>query len=328
MAQPTSYTIGSSTCWTGRKTDASLGIQYWYQAVEPIDLFSADISNYKNSVGLLGYACDEGVRRNQGRIGAAKGPDAIRSRLARVAWHHHHKIFDAGTISCIDRNLELSQQDLSTCVRTLLEADIFPILLGGGHDIAWGHFMGIRKFCSKEERIGIVNFDAHFDLRNPLGHANSGTPFFQILTDPLSHAGYLPIGIQYGSNTPELFDTADKFGVSFISLEDCQLDNNRYLSLLEEFINTHDKLYITVDLDGFSSAYAPGVSAPNPLGLKPSFVTRSIKRLVASGKVVSIDLAEMNPNFDIDNSTARLASELVDIVIRAVHSWDPSICSS
>ena len=315
MAQPTSYTTGNSTCWTGRKTDASLGIQYWYQAVEPIDLFSTDISNYKNSVGLLGYACDEGVRRNQGRIGAAKGPDAIRSRLARVAWHHHHKILDTGTITCIDGNLELSQQDLSTCVRTLLEADIFPILLGGGHDIAYGHHTGIRKYCSKDQSIGIINFDAHFDLRKVADSANSGTPFYQILTDPSSRTGYLPIGIQRGSNTSELFDIADALGVSYLFLEDCYPTNEKYTLHLEDFISRHDMIYISVDLDGFAAAYAPGVSAPAAIGLQSSFVLQTIREIMKSGKVISIDIAEMNPEFDRDAITARLGARMIDEVL-------------
>jgi len=126
MSRPSSYIAGASKCWTGRQVDPSLGIQYWYQAVQPIDLYATDLTNHKNNIGLLGYACDEGVRRNQGRVGAAGGPDAIRSRLARVAWHHDRQVVEAGTITCTEGDLEQSQEELGASVYALLQADIFP----------------------------------------------------------------------------------------------------------------------------------------------------------------------------------------------------------
>ncbi len=81
------------------------------------------------------------------------------------------------------------------------------------------------------------------------------------------------------------------------------------------FIRKIDYLYITIDLDGFSSAYAPGVSAPSPLGFTPYFVFKMLKFLFATNKVISCDIAELNPTLDRDNLTANLAAKLVDFIV-------------
>jgi formiminoglutamase len=70
-----------------------------------------------------------------------------------------------------------------------------------------------------------------------------------------------------------------------------------------------------IDLDGFSSAYAPGVSAPSPLGFAPLFVYKVLAYVFESKKVISCDIAELNPDFDIDENTASLAAKLIDYMI-------------
>ena len=86
---PTPYQAPLPQLWKGRTTAPELGIQYWYQQVQLVDLEKESEAEAVPHVALLGYACDEGVRRNKGRIGAAQGPDAIRKQLARLAYHHN-----------------------------------------------------------------------------------------------------------------------------------------------------------------------------------------------------------------------------------------------
>jgi len=128
----------------------------------------------------------------------------------------------------------------------------------------------------------------------------------------------LPIGIQRSSNTKELFSTAEELGVTYALLEDCTLDNDQFISQLNGFVSQHDHIYISIDLDGFAAAYAPGVSAPASVGLDSQFVIKTLRRIFNSSKVVSLDIAEMNPQFDRDGVTARLAARLVDEVVRCL----------
>ena len=76
-------------------------------------------------------------------------------------------------------------------------------------------------------------------------------------------------------------------------------------------LKTSDLIYLSIDLDGFASAYAPGVSAPSPMGFQPDVALKVINYLVQSQKLVSTDLVELNPKYDLDNATARLAARLI-----------------
>ena len=75
---------------------------------------------------------------------------------------------------------------------------------------------------------------------------------------------------------------------------------------------------MTIDLDGFSSAYAPGVSAPSSDGFSPIFVYKILDFLLLSKKVISCDIAELNPDFDINENTSTLASRLVDYIAQNI----------
>jgi len=314
------YQKANPDLWKGRECDPSLGTQYWYQGVDQIDLGCDDLNNL--DVAIIGYSCDEGVRRNQGRVGAVDGPDAIRKRLAKLAWHHGDKrITDVGSIICEGENLEDCQKAFAATITEILKQDTFLIALGGGHDIAYAHFCGIYEWIKQKEgtsNIGIINFDAHFDLRPPIESANSGTPFFQILNElnrGLCNISYLPIGIQTRSNTSQLFDIANSFGVEWVSLEQCESDFEKVLQGVNQFIKKLDYLYVTIDLDGFSSAYSLGVSASSPFGLTPMIVNKVLESICSSGKLIAMDVAEMNPKYDKDELSAKLAAGIIDLIV-------------
>jgi formiminoglutamase len=309
------YKAGDKALYYGRKS--KLNNQYWHQ-----EILVSHIEDLKNNnptdIGIIGYVCDEGVKRNQGRIGAQKGPKSIRNKLGKLPIHFENKkIIDFGDVICIDENLEDCQKALSKTVSTLISNKILPIAIGGGHDIAYANFNGIKEAIKNvsNNKIGIINFDAHFDLRAVETQPNSGTPFHQIITENNAVA-YFAIGIQQQSNPKELFEIAAQKKVSYISNFDCETFSKDLKSNLNTFIKEVDYLYITIDMDGFSSAYAPGVSAPSALGFTPSFVYKVLAFLFQSKKVISCDIAELNPDFDRDDSTASLAARLVDYMVQ------------
>jgi formiminoglutamase len=309
------YAAGRIEAYSGRKSE--LNNQYWHQEIEVAHI--EDINSKKNiNIGLVGYVCDEGVRRNKGRIGARKGPKSIRNKLGKLPIHHaYKKIIDFGDVICLDTYLEDCQKALSKTISKLIKHNVLPIAIGGGHDIAYANFNGIKdaiKNISKN-KIGIINFDAHFDLRAVETAANSGTPFNQILSEN-DTVSYFAIGIQQQSNTKELFEIAEKHKVSYISNFECETFSENLKIQLNAFIKNVDYLYITIDLDGFSSAYAPGVSAPSSLGFTPHFAYKVLAFLFESKKVISCDIAELNPDFDTDEHTASLAAKLIDYIVQ------------
>lgn len=306
------YRAPDPKVWTGRTTTPEQGAQYWHQNVRLQHWSEGPLDGV--NFGIIGYACEEGVRRNQGRLGAAAGAKAVRERIARMAWHHDGKsVADYGDVVCVGENMEDAQMQLALTVLNLIEAGQTPIVLGGGHDLAYGHFCGIRA-ATEGKKVGIINFDAHFDLRPVSDRPNSGTPFNQILDEGL--VDYFALGIQQHANSPELFAIAEEHGVEFVLAQHCRTYQlPTIIKELDHFLERNDHVYLSIDLDGFSSAYAPGVSAPSPYGFSPAFVVAVLEYLLSSGKVISVDLAEMNPVFDVDGSTARLAAGLVDALV-------------
>ncbi|MCL5247215.1 formimidoylglutamase [Cellulophaga sp. 20_2_10] len=305
----------NSSLWQGRNTNANL---YLHEKVICADAIKKESTK---TFAILSYACDEGVKRNQGRVGAVTGPEAIIKQLAKMPNHldNNTKLLDVGTVFCIDENMEHAQQTLAKTVTSLLKNNNFPIVLGGGHDIAYGHYNGILNAVEKDKTIGIINFDAHFDLRANTNGNNSGTPFYQIAEDCKANNTtfkYLCLGIRDDANDASLFKTAKELGVTVVKNEDFNLHQSKKIQeQISTFIQSVDVVYTTIDLDGFSSAYAAGVSAASPMGFSPNIALQCLQTIIKSGKLISLDIAEMNPEYDIDNQTAKLAASLVHTVI-------------
>lgn len=316
------YIPPDSSSWQGRSdTPQDSAI---FQIIKLCNLAednSNSLKHLKNAFGLIGFCCDEGVRRNLGRVGASDGPHAIRQAFARLPIHDlSFEIYDFGDVVCKDGNLEAAQSALSAVIEILISQGITPIVMGGGHEVAFGHYRGIRKAISKST-LGIVNFDAHLDMRPLLENyqGSSGTPFLQIAQECEKNNlnfNYSCVGVQKTGNLPQLFNTAKKYNAEIIFAEELhQKEMGHFFSFVEKVIEKNQHIYMTICLDVFSVAYAPGVSAIQPLGLSPWHIIPLIRKLAESGKIVSYDIAELNPAYDPDERTAKLAASLIYEII-------------
>lgn len=305
--------------WSGRKSDQ---LDYWHQAVQTISNLNL-VQTSEKKVGILGYAGEEGVIRNQGRLGTLEGPAAIRKMLGSVAYHlpENLSLLDYGDIFTINQDLEGSHEAISKITFDLLKSNHFPVLLGGGHDLAYAHGRGVQHYIAeKGEKLGIINLDAHFDLR-PLanGKAHSGSPFLQLAQEFPDNFHYLALGIQRAANPKSLFQTAENLNARYLVMEDFRLNNWEYIEeQIIWFLDSVNKVYLSIDLDGFSSAFAPGVSAPSPMGFNPQIAFKVFELIAKSKKLISLDVVELNPKFDQDNATGRLAARAIEYILRKV----------
>lgn len=290
----------------------------FFQVIQFLNLLEDQTINTElPTFALLGFRCDEGIRRNFGRIGAAEGPAALRQALSKLpVQHRHFQCCDAGSIVCPDGDLEASQQALGEVVSILLEQGLKPIILGGGHELAWGHYQGIAN-SYPNHNLGIINFDAHFDMRPLLsnGRGSSGTPFLQIANAAKAtkrRFDYNCVGIQHAGNIRLLFETAKAFDTKIILADELhQGQTEKCVDFIDRVIDQNEMIYVSICLDVFSAACAPGVSAPQPLGLPPWRIIPLVRQLAASGKAISYDIAELSPRHDFDQHTAKLAASLV-----------------
>ena len=199
----------------------------------------------------------------------------------------------------------------------MMDLNLIPILIGGGHEIALGHFNGLHNHFNNAPAI--VNFDAHLDLRPYDKGGSSGTMFYQI-ADDLSNKNkpfsYLCIGTQTYANTTSLFKLADKLGATYIHAKDIKSSKQKeILTKINNFIEPQQQVYLTTCSDVISAAHAPGVSALQPFGMEPEIVLSLIKNVISSGKVCSIDIAEVSPRFDFDHRTAKLIAVFIYSII-------------
>lgn len=283
-----------------------------------------DLEPYRNAVSILGFACDAGVARNKGRVGAKKAPDLIRRALANMAWHKESALIDLGNVVCEDDLLEQYQSECADVIAAALRST--PVItLGGGHEVAWASFQGLARYFEylnpvTPPKIGIINFDAHFDLRafessNADVKPSSGTPFNQIYDYCQKHDWpfhYACLGVSRASNTQALFERAKELNVWFVEDKDlAHLNHIYHLTQLQHFIDNCDYIYLTIDLDVFPAATAPGVSAPAARGVSMDTLALFLDRILHyKQKLVIADIAEYNPTYDVDSQTARLAARL------------------
>ena len=262
---------------------------------------------------LIGFACDAGVVRNHGRPGAAGGPAALRAQLGGLAAHLSHPLYDAGDVACVGDGLEQAQGELSAAVATLSGNGHRPVVLGGGHEMAWGSYLGIRSALQAKgepmDRLAVVNIDAHFDLRSS-DRPTSGTPFRQMADLSLSDSApfhYFCLGVSEAANTDALFRTAHEIGATYLT--DLQMQELPR-ELLEEIAERFEHIYLTVDLDALPSSAMPAVSAPAALGVPVAVVLECIRMLRHSRRLILSEIAELNPSFDVTNNAAKLAARV------------------
>ena len=300
----------------------------WHQWVQPLDL-NDDLNDFKCEHGFafIGFCSEQGVKRNRGRVGTALAPDFIRKQMSNLpcTFDSRVKLYDAGNVLCDEISMEEGQRILGIAVEKILGLGLFPIILGGGHETTYGHFQGqFADLKSKKDALdmGIINFDAHFDLRPYENGPSSGSMFRQI-TDVYANEGidfkYMPLGIQKHSNTVSLFKYAQEHDVNYILAKEIQ--NSTYAVILEKvdtFLFNCSSAYITICTDVFSAAFAPGVSATQALGLDPEAVLPIIKHILRTRKVRGFDICEISPRFDQDDTTAKLGAVIIFTVVNTL----------
>ena len=249
------------------------------------------------TVALLGLADDAGVGLNGGRPGARLGPSAIRQALARygVASDALPRVYDAGDITPGD-SLEQTHDRVSEATGWLLDRGLFPLGLGGGHDLS---FPFVRAVIDRFGPLIGLYCDPHLDVRAEPG---SGMPFRALVercgVRELHIRGFNPL-VNSAAHV-EWFTThggrLDGFGV-----DDPWPDAN---------------MFVSFDLDVIDQAFAPGVSATNPCGWSPRQAEAWVRAAGRCNRVRCFDIMELSPPNDLPHATgggqtARLAAHLL-----------------
>lgn len=269
-------------------------------------------------VVLVGFPSDEGVRLNGGRPGAAGGPAAIRRRLyALTPDARCHDAFAAVLARTVDLgdvpvtgDVARDQERLGAVLAPHLARGARGVVLGGGHETTYGHFLGYVRAGAD---VAILNWDAHADVRPPKGRRpHSGSSFRLALEHPSDRCtGYAVAGLQPHSTARAHLRYVEARGGRFFWAEDCtpEMVDGLYEAL-------PGRTLVTFDLDAVDQSVAPGVSAPAAGGLGVDAWLHAAEAAGRSDRVASVDVVECNPRLDVDNRTARLAALTVWHVLR------------
>lgn len=315
------YVAPDTSLWTGRVDNPADSCFYQH-----VKLQNATIDFPKKhaplSFALVGFKCDVGAQRDMIRVGSAEAPTVIRQALAKLPIQKPLiEIYDVGDISCDDGNMEASQQALAELVTRLLKEDIRPIIIGGGHEVAWPYYQAIAKNTPPQKRLGIINFDAYFDL-HPLASSklsSTKTTFWQIAeAHKREHRefDYNCIGIQDAGNIRQDFELAKQKKVNTLLADELhQGHQEKSFDFIDRIIDQNDFIYLSLSMNVFSPAFAPGVSNLQPLGLTPWQVLPLLRQVAVSAKVIGYDISEFIPKYDIDQRTAKLVATFIYEII-------------
>jgi formiminoglutamase len=273
------------------------------------EIVSVEYADYeKSEIVILGCPQDEGVRRNKGRIGAALAPDAIRTQFYKLTpFGISAKVFDLGD-TIILSTLEQTHDLHSKNVEQILREGKRLIVLGGGNDVSFADGLAMSKTFGFDNWLAL-NIDAHFDVRDDEPR-NSGTPYRQLLNENLLvPTNFYEIAYQMQAASPVYFEYLQKQRVNMMSIEEYKISKADFPKLIRDKLlnfSADPWIFWGFDTDSVRASDAPGVSAPSPIGLTAEefIALADLAGKFAQTKIV--EFTELNPNFDIDNRTAKL----------------------
>ena len=279
------------------------------------DVVKGDFSDYERAdIVILGCPQDDGVRRNGGRVGARHAPEKIREQLYRlgVAGLESLTLFDLGDTS-VEGSLEEIHERHQQIVRQVIRDGKRLVVLGGGNDVSYPDVSGL---VLEHPDLIAFNIDAHFDVRVD-SPRNSGTPYRQLLEEGhLKPERFFEIGYQPYANSSTYLEYLSGLGVKCVSRREVQTKGISHL--VKSLVETEaDDLFWGLDMDVVRSADAPGVSAPNPAGLNALDLIDLAELAGNDERSRLFEISEVNPNFDIDDRTSRLAAVIIWHFIRA-----------
>jgi agmatinase len=213
-------------------------------------------------------------------------------------------IFDAGNIP--------DKHKLRKLVTDITLQGKLPIMIGGDHSLTTEAVQAVSSAIGK--KLSLLYFDAHPDF------VSSTTNYYgSVLTDTTQSLNFrksMLIGTRAAE--PEELENAKKVGLRIINpLEIAEIGVKKVTQMIRARTRGSN-VYVSVDLDCLDPAFAPGVSVPSPGGLSSIDLIYLLNKTINTGNVVAIDIVELAPDYDINNTTAMLAARIMSECIASV----------
>ena len=273
---------------------------------------------------LAGYPDDEGIRINNGRLGAALAPDAVRRHFFKMtpalrSQRSDFVIADTGNLKLSELSLPQRHTHVTAQAFEALNQDATWIGIGGGHDYGFPDASAYIQWAqARGERPCILNFDAHLDVRPTHLGLSSGTPFYRML-EAYPDVDFAEIGISGHCNSRSHLEWAQARGVRVLTQEEVYASTESFTTLVLRLIGDWAlrprSLFLTVDIDGFSSTIAPGCSQSWATGFEARDFFPCLDVLIARFDIRALGIYEVSPPLDSDDRTSKLAAQIIHRVV-------------
>jgi len=289
-------------------------------------------------VCMLGFPMDLGA----GRRGVDMGPSAVRyAGLAAEIAELGLSFEDLGDVDVpvparIDtghgpkylREIVQACETLAPRVESVLDAGKFPVVLGGDHSMAMGTVTGVANhFRKRNQDIGMIWIDAHADFNTPETSPSGnihGMPLAALMgygaRELVEIGGFSPkvppdntvlIGIRSVDDGER--ELVMRSGIHYYEM--MKIDARGMWAIVEEAIsialNGTAGLHLSLDLDSIDPSCAPGVGTPVPGGISMRESYLAMEMIADTGRLLSMEVAELNPILDSANATAELTCEMI-----------------
>lgn len=298
--------------------------------------------NSKTEIDLIGVQIDFGAAQK----GVAMGPLAIRyAGLKDDLRSMGYTLRDKGDIVPPEDGMSLrhmirfeqvnaTNKQLYEEVFETLENGRFPLVLGGDHSIAAGSVSAVAKHYEPQGEIGVIWIDAHGDWNSDESTVSGnmhGMPFSAVcgwgpdsMVDFGQKPHFVPTAhcVQVGGHD---FDEAEaarmkEAGMNVFTIS--AIDKRGMSEVMKEAIRIAGEgtvgIHLSFDVDAITPEYAPGTGTPVENGITAREAFLAVEMLAQSGKLISMDLVEVNPILDDKNKTGRMASELIQLALGKV----------
>jgi formiminoglutamase/guanidinobutyrase len=192
------------------------------------------------------------------------------------------------------------------------------VVLGGSHDGTYSTVRGLAD-ASNRQAVGGINLDAHADVKDK-PEISSGTPFGKLLREgSLAGPRFTEIGLHSNLNTHEDIAFLHQQEAHIVPLAHVQKDGiELYLTRALSRATNAGPAFVSFDIDGCAEAFAPAVSAPSSDGFTPRQAVEAAFLAGQNEQVRLFEVMELNPHYDRDNQTARLAATIITAYLTGV----------
>lgn len=270
-------------------------------------------------VGIIGAPLS---KSSISHSGAHLAPVTIRKALSTFTTYSVEEdldlsewnVTDLGDIVMHVTDVAQSQQRIFETLHEVYknETNFLPIVLGGDNSIT---YPSIKAFSETKGKIGVIQFDAHHDVRNlDDGGPTNGTPFRSLLeTKVIEGRNLVQIGIRDFSNSKEYRTYVESHGVTVYTMKDVRESPVKeiLMTAIEQMKKEVDVIYVSLDMDVVDQSEAPGCPAIGPGGMSAATLIEAIEFLGEQKIVRGLEIVEIDPTVDFRDMTSRLAAHVI-----------------